>query len=71
MKGNSDLTWGKKNHIEVVKYWNWCLERVWQLCPWRFSELDWTEAGAIRSSFEISSAEQQFRTVSLENSLPS
>lgn len=47
MKGNSDLTRGKTNHIEVVKYWNKCLERVWQLCPWRFSELDWTEAGAI------------------------
>lgn len=38
-----------KNHeaaLRVLKYWNRGLERDGNLCPWRYSDLDWSSLGA-------------------------
>lgn len=46
----------KKFIMREIKRWNRCPGRLWNLCLWRFSRLNWTRPWAALSNFEICSS---------------
>ena len=53
--------------MKVVKYWNRCPERLWDLHPWRCSRLNWTQPRATSSEW---TSEKGVGLDDLQRSLP-